>query len=63
MDKPYKGQIEIWQVIPSQSGNSKVVHGTDQKSGNYIRTSSIVSINGNLVETRNSYYTLGKALI
>lgn len=63
MDKPYKGQIENWQIAPSQSGDSKVVYGIEQDTGNYIRTSSVVSIHGNLVETRNSYYTLGKALI
>ena len=63
MDKVYKGQIENWEIAPSPSGNSKVVYGISQKSGTHIRTSSVVSINGNLVETRNSYYTLGKALI
>lgn len=63
MDKPYKGQIENWQITPSPSGDSKVVYGIYDRTGGYIRTSSVVSINGNLVETRNSYYTLGKALI
>ena len=63
MDKPYKGQIDNWEIALSPSGDSKVVYGTHESSGNHIRTSSIVSINGNLVETRNSYYTLGKARI
>ena len=63
--KPHKGIIENWEIrkhyMPMSMvlapTNYLVVYGIFEDRG--YRTSEIVGIKGDVIETRNSYYKLG----
>lgn len=66
MTKPVKGRIENWIKLPWGTAGHDVIMGDlyesieGQPEGVAIRTSWIVSISDDEVETRNSIYKLGK---
>lgn len=59
MSKPHKGTIENWHVI-SMIKACSIVGIID---GKRIRTSEIVTLKANKVETLNSVYQLGEPLL
>lgn len=66
--KENKGIIEDWQIAYQEIPLSKVTDIEDSVfnvvvglyNGLPLKTSEIVSIKGNILETENSKYTLGK---
>ncbi len=60
--KPHRGMIVEWTKIPCSLGIGYYVNGISidhpQFGGAVMRTSYVVSEEGNEIETRNSRYTL-----
>lgn len=57
INKPFRGTLHEWELIKFK--NKEVIIGL-LDDGSDLRTSYLVSWNGDLVETRNSVYRLGK---